>query len=98
MSLMWSGGSPSVSARFGFESPSIASTFLPARASTRASVPEIEVLPEPPFPAIASFTPETLVALDETRDRRIARSRDQRGSEAEDAVDERDERERQQHD
>src|SRR5829696_8706008 len=52
---MRDGGMPSVTARLGFESPSIARTLRPERASTRAIVPEIEVFPEPPFPATASF-------------------------------------------
>ncbi len=55
MWLIRSAGMPSVSARFGLESPSMASTEWPLRASSRAIVPEIEVLPDPPLPAIASF-------------------------------------------
>src|SRR5262249_42848650 len=54
-SLIRSAGIPRVRARFGLVSPSIARTLWPSRAISRASVPEIEVLPEPPFPAIASF-------------------------------------------
>ncbi len=55
MWLICSAGMPSVSARLGLESPSMASTLWPLRASRRAIVPEIEVLPDPPLPAIASF-------------------------------------------
>src|SRR3954452_13082226 len=52
---MRSAGMPRVSARFGLESASIASTLWPERARTRASVPLIDVLPDPPLPAIATF-------------------------------------------
>src|SRR5215211_6632117 len=48
---------PSVSARFGLASPSMASTLRPSRASSRAIVPEMDVLPAPPFPATAIFMP-----------------------------------------
>ena len=44
----------------GFESPSMASTLWPLRASSRAMVPEIEVLPDPPLPAMASFMRATI--------------------------------------
>src|SRR5579875_352325 len=50
-----SGGIPRVIARFGFGSPSMASTLRPLRAKSRDKVPEIEVLPAPPLPATASF-------------------------------------------
>src|SRR5919108_4135761 len=53
--LNFSAGTPSVSARFGFESPSMASTRKPRRASCLAIVPEMEVFPDPPLPATASF-------------------------------------------
>src|SRR5262249_10950714 len=54
-SLIRSAGMPRVSARFGLVSPSMARTLWPSRAISLARVPEIEVFPEPPFPAIASF-------------------------------------------
>ena len=46
---------PSLALQGMAESPSMASTLWPLRASRRAMVPEIEVLPDPPLPAIASF-------------------------------------------
>ena len=63
MWLICSAGMPSVSARFGLESPSMASTRWPLRASSRAIVPEIEVFPDPPLPAIASFMEGTIQPL-----------------------------------
>src|SRR4051795_7960577 len=54
-SLIRSAAIPRVRARFGLVSPSMARTLCPSRAISRARVPEIEVFPDPPLPAIASF-------------------------------------------
>src|SRR5262249_6228833 len=51
----WPCGSPRGTARFGLLSSSRATTCWPRSARTRASVPAMVVLPEPPFPPIAIF-------------------------------------------
>ena len=52
---------PSVSARLGLGSPSIARTLQPSPARMRARVPATVVLPDPPLPTVAIFIDVLLV-------------------------------------
>ncbi len=47
--------SPSVSARLGFESASMAITGRPLRPTSLANVPDVVVFPDPPLPEIPTF-------------------------------------------